>query len=341
MPRIGLEASTGRNKSSGETFNGKKIGGATYNSNRVAATLSYEVDLWGRIRRNNEAVRADTLSSRFGRDSLRLTLVSEVANEYLNLRSLDAQIDVTTQTLESRKQALKIVQARVNGGTASGLEQAQAESALNSAQAQWSELKRQRALSESQIALISGQPGMKINATGLDQLPLPPTPPAGLPSALLEVRPDIRQAEEKLVAANARIGVAKAAYYPTISLTGALGSESMALSNLFSGGAGIWSTALGLAMPIFDAGRTGARVDQATAAQKETLANYRKTVQTAFKEVNDAIVGLHAYSDEEAAYSAQVGASQKALDLAQKRYEAGYSGYMDLLEPQESAGRGS
>ena len=336
LPRIGLEASTGRNKSSGETFNGKKIGGATYNSNRVAATLSYEVDLWGRIRRNNEAVRADTLSSRFGRDSLRLTLVGQVANEYLNLRSLDAQIDVTTQTLESRKQAFKIVQARVNGGTASGLEQAQAESALNGAQAQWSELNRQRALSESQIALISGQPGMKIKATGLDQLPLPPTPPAGLPSALLEARPDIRQAEEKLVAANARIGVAKAAYYPTISLTGALGSESMALSNLFSGGAGIWSAALGLAMPIFDAGRTGARVDQATAAQKETLANYRKTVQTAFKEVNDAIVGLHAYSDEEAAYSAQVGASQKALDLAQKRYEAGYSGYMDLLDAQRT-----
>jgi len=336
LPRVGLEAGTGRNKSSGETFNGKKIGGATYNSNHVAATLNYEVDLWGRIRRNNEAVRADALASRFGRDSLRLTLVGQVANEYLNLRSLDGQIDVTAQTLESRKQAFKIVQARVNGGTASGLEQAQAESAVNGAQAQWSELKRQRALSESQIALLSGQPGMKIKATGLDQLPLPPTPPAGLPSALLEARPDIRQAEEKLIAANARIGVAKAAYYPTISLTGALGSESMALSNLFSGGAGIWSAALGLAMPIFDAGRTGARVDQATAAQQETLANYRKTVQTAFKEVNDAIVGLHAYSDEEAAYSDQVGASQKALDLAQKRYEAGYSGYMDLLDAQRT-----
>ena len=336
LPRVGLEASTGRNKSSGETFNGKKIGGATYNSNHVAATLNYEVDLWGRIRRNNEAVRADALASRFGRDSLRLTLVGQVANEYLNLRSLDGQIDVTAQTLESRKQAFKIVQARVNGGTASGLEQAQAESALNGAQAQWSELKRQRALSESQIALLSGQSGMKIKATGLDRLPLPPTPPAGLPSALLEARPDIRQAEEKLIAANARIGVAKAAYYPTISLTGALGSESMALSNLFSGGASIWSAALGLAMPIFDAGRTGARVDQATAAQQETLANYRKTVQTAFKEVNDAIVGLHAYSDEEAAYSDQVGASQKALDLAQKRYEAGYSGYMDLLDAQRT-----
>ncbi|MBT9519903.1 MAG: TolC family protein, partial [Dechloromonas sp.] len=148
--------------------------------------------------------------------------------------------------------------------------------------------------------------------------------------------PDIRQAEEKLVAANARIGVAKAAYYPTISLTGLFGSESMALSNLFTSGAGIWSAALGLAMPVFDAGRTGARVDQATAVQKESLANYRKTVQTAFKEVNDAIVGLREYSEEEAAYSAQVGSSQKALDLAQKRYESGYSGYMDLLDAQRT-----
>ena len=164
-------------------------------------------------------------------------------NEYLNLRSLDGQIDVTAQTLESRKQALKIVQARANAGTASGLELAQAESALNGAQAQWHQLQRLRALSESQIGLLSGQPGLKIGATSLDKLPLPPTPPAGLSSALLEARPDIRQAEEKLVAANARIGVAKAAYYPTISLTGLFGNESMALSNLFSGGAGIWSAA--------------------------------------------------------------------------------------------------
>lgn len=336
LPRIGLEASTGRSKTSGETFNGRKQGGATYNSNRAALSLSYELDLWGRIRRSNEAARAEALASRFGRDSLRLTLVGQVTNEYLNLRSLDGQIDVTTQTLESRKQALKIVQARVNAGTASGLELAQAESALNGAQAQWHQLQRQRALSESQIGLLSGQPGLKISATGLDKLPLPPTPPAGLPSALLEARPDIRQAEEKLVAANARIGVAKAAYYPTISLTGLFGSESMALSNLFSGGAGIWSAAAGLAMPIFDAGRTGARVDQATAVQKESLANYRKTVQTAFKEVNDAIVGLREYSEEEAAWSAQVGSSQKALDLAQKRYESGYSGYMDLLDAQRT-----
>ena len=325
LPRIGLEASTGRSKTSGETFNGRKQGGATFDNNRAALSLSYELDLWGRIRRSNEAARAEALASRFGRDSLLLTLVGQVTNEYLNLRSLDGQIDVTAQTLESRKQALKIVQARANAGTASGLELAQAESALNGAQAQWHQLQRLRALSESQIGLLSGQPGLKIGATSLDKLPLPPTPPAGLSSALLEARPDIRQAEEKLVAANARIGVAKAAYYPTISLTGLFGNESMALSNLFSGGAGIWSAAAGLAMPIFDAG-----------AQKESLANYRKTVQTAFKEVNDAIVGLREYSEEEAAWSALVGASQKALDLAQKRYESGYSGYMDLLDAQRT-----
>jgi len=336
-PALGVTTSSGRSRSSGETFNGKKIGGAaTYNNQRVAMSLNYELDLWGRIRRSNEAARAEALASRFGRDSLRLTLVGQVANEYLNLRSLDGQIEVTAQTLESRREALKIVNARLKGGTVSELDLAQAESALNGAQAQWSELRRLRALSESQIALLSGQPGQKIGATGLDKLPLPPTPPAGLPSALLEARPDIRQAEEKLVAANARIGVAKAAYYPTISLTGLLGSESAALSNLFTGGATIWSAAIGLAMPVFDAGRTGARVEQATAAQKETLANYRKTVQTAFKEVNDAIVGLREYSDEEAAYSAQVGASQRALDLARKRYEAGYSGYFDLLDAQRT-----
>ncbi|AXS79627.1 efflux transporter outer membrane subunit [Dechloromonas sp. HYN0024] len=335
-PRLGLEASTARSKTSGETFNGKKIGSATYDNSRAALSLSYEIDLWGRLRRNNEAARSDVLASRFGRDSLRLTLIGQVTNEYLNLRSLDGQIEVTAQTLESRRQARKIVEARLHAGTASGLELAQADSALNGAQAQWSQLQRLRALSENQIGLLSGQPGLRISPSSLDKLPLPPTPPAGLPSALLEARPDIRQAEEKLVAANARIGVAKAAYYPTISLTGLFGSESMALSNLFSGGAGIWSAAIGLAMPVFDAGRTGARIDQATAAQKETLANYRKTVQTAFKEVNDAIVGLREYSEEEAATSAQVEAAQRALDLAQKRYAAGYSGYMDLLDAQRT-----
>jgi len=249
----------------------------------------------------------------------------------------DAQLEVTQDTLTSREKTLKIVNARLDAGAASSLEQAQAESAYAAAQAQWNQLRRQRAISESQIGLLTGQPGLKVAAANLDKLPIPPTPPAGLPSSLLEARPDVRQAEEKLIAANARIGVAKAAYYPSISLTGLYGSESQALSNLFTNNAGIWSAALGLSMPIFDAGRTSARVDQATASQKENLANYRKTLQSAFKEVNDALVNLREYADEENANASQVAAARRALSLSQARYEAGYSGFMDVLDAQRTA----
>jgi multidrug efflux system outer membrane protein len=335
-PAIGASANGSRNRSSGETVSGKNTGAQTYNNRRAALSLSYEVDLWGRIRRSNEAARAEALASQFGRDSIRLALIGQVANEYLALRSLDAQLQVTEQTLESRRQSLKIVQARLDAGSASALELAQAESVLSGAQAQLNQLKRQRALSENQLGLLTGQPGLKLAADTLERLPLPPTPPAGLPSSLLEARPDIRQAEEKLVAANARIGVAKAAYFPTIGLTGLYGGESMALSGLFSSSATIWSAALGLSMPIFDAGRTGARVDQASALQKENLATYRKTVQSAFREVNDALASLREYAEEEAAFKAQVAASQRALNLAQMRYEAGYSGYFDLLDSQRT-----
>jgi multidrug efflux system outer membrane protein len=335
-PAIGLAANGSRNRISGETFSGKNTGSATYNNRRAALSLSYEVDLWGRIRRSNEAARAEALASRFGRDSIQLTLIGQLVNEYLSLRSNEAQLEVTRQTLESRQESLKIVQARLDAGSASGLELAQAESQLNAAQGQWSQFKRLRALSENQIGLLSGQPGLILASTSLAQLPLPPTPPTGLPSTLLEARPDVRQAEEKLIAANARIGVAKAAYFPTIGLTGLYGSESAALSNLFTGSAGIWTAAIGLTMPIFDAGRTGARVDQATAAQAENIANYRKTLQTAFREVSDAIVNLQEFANEEAAFTAQVDASKRAFNLAQKRYESGYSGYSDMLDTQRT-----
>ena len=335
-PAIGLAANGSRNRISGETFSGQNTGSATYNNRRAALSLSYEVDLWGRIRRSNEAARAEALASRFGRDSIQLALIGQLVNEYLSLRSNEAQLEVTRQTLESRQESLKIVQARLDAGSASGLELAQAESQLNAAQGQWSQFKRLRALSENQIGLLSGQPGLKLASTSLDQLPLPPTPPTGLPSSLLEARPDVRQAEEKLIAANARIGVAKAAYFPTIGLTGLHGSESAALSNLFTGSAGIWTAAIGLTMPIFDAGRTGARVDQATAAQAENIANYRKTLQTAFREVSDAIVNLQEFANEEAAFAAQVDASKRAFNLAQKRYDSGYSGYSDLLDTQRT-----
>lgn len=334
-PAIDLDAASSRVGTSGVTYNGQKMGGAIYNNRRAALSLSYEIDLWGRIRRQNEAAGAEALASRFGRDSVRLALIGQVANEYLALRSHDAEVAVSQETVTSRENTLRIVQARLDAGASSALELAQAENSLATAQSQLSQLKRLRALSESQIALLTGQPGLRI-APNLTPLPLPPVPPAGLPSTLLEARPDVRQAEEKLVAANARIGVAKAAYFPTISLTGVYGSESMALSNLFTGPAGIWSAALGLSMPIFDAGRTGARVDQATAYQKESLAGYRKTMQTAFKEVNDALVSLRELAEEETANIAQLEAARRALKLSQARYEAGYAGFLEVLDAQRT-----
>ncbi len=334
-PAIDLGAASSRQGTSGVTYNGQKMGGAIYNNRRAALSLSYEIDLWGRIRRQNEAAGAEALASRFGRDSVRLALIGQVANEYLTLRSHDAEVAVSQETVTSRENSLRIVQARLDAGASSALELAQAENSLATAQSQLSQLKRLRALSESQIALLTGQPGLRI-APNLTPLPLPPVPPAGLPSTLLEARPDVRQAEEKLVAANARIGVAKAAYFPAISLTGVYGSESMALSNLFTGPAGIWSAALGLSMPIFDAGRTGARVDQATAYQKESLAGYRKTMQTAFKEVNDALVSLRELAEEETANIAQLEAARRSLKLSQARYEAGYSGFLEVLDAQRT-----
>jgi multidrug efflux system outer membrane protein len=249
---------------------------------------------------------------------------------------LDAELDTTAETLKTREQTLKIVSNRQEAGLSSALDLAQAQAAFAAAQAQWSQLRRLRALSENMLALLTGVPDLKTAPGNFAAIPLPPLPPAGLPSSLLEARPDVRQAEEHLVAANARIGVAKAAYFPSISLTGVLGNESADIANLFGGGTSIWSYGAALFMPIFNAGRTGARVDQATAGQREALANYQKTVQNAFREVKDALAALHEFKAEEDALNAQATAALKAQQLSQARYEAGYSGFLEVLDSQRT-----
>lgn len=336
FPAVNLNGSSIRSRSSGETANGQRMGAMTSTTRHAALGINYELDLWGRIRRSTEAARAQALASQFSRDAVRLSLTGQIADEYLALRSLDAQLQATQETLDSRQQSLKIVQARLDAGAASAVELSQAQGALSAAQAQWNQLRRQRGISENQLGLLTGTPGLKVRVGDFRKLPLPPLPPVGLPSSLLEARPDVRQAEEQLVAANARIGVAKAAFFPSISLTGLLGSESAALSNLFTSNAAIWSFGASLAMPIFDAGRTGARVDQASAQQKEAVANYQKTLQTAFKEVSDALLSLKEYNEEEIALATQVDASEQSLKLAQARYEAGYTGYLEVLDSQRS-----
>jgi multidrug efflux system outer membrane protein len=178
---------------------------------------------------------------------------------------------------------------------------------------------------------------LKLPVGDLDKLPLPPVPPAGLPSSLLEARPDVRQAEENLAAANARIGLAKAALFPTISLTAALGGESAQLAGLFGGASKIWTSGFGLMLPIFTAGRLEGQVDQATAQQKQALASYQKAVQSAFKDVKDALVSLRQTAEKDEALGAQVQAAKKSLALAQLRYESGYSPFLEVLDAQRTA----
>jgi multidrug efflux system outer membrane protein len=304
---------------------------------KMTVGTTFELDIWGRLRRGRESTRADDLASRYGRDTVRLTVAGLVSQAYIASRTLDAQVAASRSTLESRDKAYGIAKARFDSGLSSELDLRQAESAQAAAKSQTADLVQSRALAEHQLALLTGDMALKLPVGDLDKLPLPPVPPAGLPSSLLEARPDVRQAEENLAAANARIGLAKAALFPTISLTAALGGESAQLAGLFGGASKIWTSGFGLMLPIFTAGRLEGQVDQATAQQKQALASYQKAVQSAFKDVKDALVSLRQTAEKDEALGAQVQAAKKSLALAQLRYESGYSPFLEVLDAQRTA----
>ncbi|MDD5329065.1 MAG: efflux transporter outer membrane subunit [Sulfuricella sp.] len=337
LPEIDLAGSGTRSRSSANTVPALPADMLRHNNFKATLGTSFEIDFWGKLRRATEAARDLALASHYGRDTVELTLVGLLTQSYLGLRALDAQLAVSRDTLITRDKSLAISQHRFTAGLASELDVRQAESARAAIAAQIADLVQQRAAAQHQLALLTANPGLTLAAGDFSKLPLPPIPPAGLPSALLDARPDVRQAEAQLAAANARIGVAKAALFPTISLTASLGSESTELANLFRSGSNLWSGGLGLMLPIFDAGRQSARVDQATAQQKQALAGYSKAVQTAFKEVDDALVGLRQAGEKERAVETQAKAAARVLSLAEARYQAGYSPYLELLDAQRSA----
>ena len=311
----------------------------------LTASASYEIDFWGRLRRTEESARALALASRYASDEVRLSIAGLTAQTWFSLRSLDEQIALTRRTLESRDEQLRIVRLRLDAGTASRLDLEQATGARADAAIQLRDLQRQRELAQSLLGRITGQPGLRVpsggNAHGdsgaLSAMPVPPSPPPGLPSDLLARRPDVRQAEEELVSANAQIGVARAAMLPSISLTGIYGAQSTALATLFDSGAQIWTLGFGLSLPIFDGGRLEARADQATARQRQALAGYQGAAQSAFREVSDALIAARAASEAEADVLARAQATRRSLQLATMRYESGYSGYLEVLDAQRSA----
>jgi outer membrane protein, multidrug efflux system len=307
------------------------------NDFKLSLATSYEVDFWGRLRRSNEAARAQLLASSAARDTVRLSVAGAVAQSWFALQSLDAQSEALGNTLTTRDNSLRLISARLKAGTGSRLDVEQAEGQRADAALQLREVQRQRALAQAALALLTGDAALNVPTNSLSLDVALPVPPAGLPSTLLERRPDIARAEALLVAANAQIGAARAAMFPTLSLTGALGNESNALSNVLKGPAVFWSLAAGLTAPIFDAGRNAARIDQAGARQREAVAVYQSAVATAFKETSDALSNLSAARDSLADVLKREAAATTALRLAKARFDAGYSGYLELLEAQRSA----
>ncbi len=339
LPEIDLGGNANRTRSSTTTALPAPPGvPAVRNDVRLALSTSFELDFWGRLRRSVEAVRAQVLATRYAGDVVALTLEGLTAQAYFALRSLDAQLIVTRETMATREDALSYVRARAKGGVASELEVAQAEGARADIATQLKDLQRQRALVEHQLATLTGRLDLVVATGDLRTLPMPPLPPSGLPSALLERRPDIQQAEQQLVSANAQIGVAKAAMFPTISLTGFAGGESATLSTLLNNrGSEIWSLGFGLNLPIFDAGRYRALTDAAIARQRQAVAGYQKAVETGFREVADALTTVRLTSSSEEDYRMSVAAARRALRLSRMRYEAGYSPFLEVLDAQRTA----
>ena len=333
LPRIDLDASGARSRVSESGANPVSAGNPRNNFQYQLGT-NFEIDFWGKIKRAKESARAQVLASKYAKDTTELTLTGLVANYYLTLRGVEAQIAIANDSLRSRNESLALTKRRLEGGVASALDVNQAEVASHNLVAQIADFTRQRTIAEHQLATLTGTLDLKLESGNLASLPSPPVPPVGLPSSLLENRPDVRQSEAQLIAANANIGTAKAALYPTISLTGSFGGESLELSDVLKSASRIWSGGLSLTLPIFDSGRLNARVDQASAKQKQSLAQYEASLQSAFQEVNDALVNLRQYTEQETALNHSTEAAAKALKVSENRYQSGYSTYLEVLDAQ-------
>jgi multidrug efflux system outer membrane protein len=336
FPQVGSDASAARLRAGENGPAPVAPGHATFNDYALSLSASYELDLWGRLRRATESARAGLLASEEGRRVVVLTLVTSVANGYIQLRALDRQLEIARGTSQSLGEAARLQRTRFDEGAVPESDYRQAESQYQTAAAQVPELARLVARQENFInVLLGGNPGRIERGREIEALIFPALP-VGLPAELLERRPDIRQAEQNLVAANADIGVARAAYFPRLSLTGLLGLESGELSDLFKGPSRTWSYGAGVSLPIFNAGRIANQVAQAEAFQREALSNYQKSIIVAFQEVENALVDRARFSQTREAQARNVAALQRFRDLAALRYREGATIYLEVANAEQS-----
>ena len=299
--------------------------------------LGWELDVWGRLRRLSESARAQYLATEEARRGVTTTLIADVTETYLLLRGLDYELDIARRTRDLATDSLRLTETRRAGGIASGLDVRQAEQLLFTTTSRIASLERQISEAENTLSLLLGRaPGDITRGRALDALAAPPEVPAGLPSDLLERRPDIRRAEQELIAANAQIGVAKAEYFPRISLTGFLGAQSRALTDLLSGGARLASASVGANAPIFDAGRRRSNVQLAEAVQREALVQYERSIYTALREVADALAARAKTAEQRVQQERLVQALTESTRLATDRYQGGLDSYLPVLDAQRN-----
>ncbi len=337
-PSINAGAAATRNRISDNRPPGHlSTNGATYNDYQIPVELSYELDVWGRVRKTVESQRGQAQASAADLATVNLSLHAQLALFYFQARSLDAQEQLLNSTVAQYEQAYQLTDSRFKGGLASEVEVQQASTQLETTRAQAIDVGVLRAQYEHAIATLIGKPASSFHLSPLPLTSPPPLIPLELPSALLERRPDIAAAERRMAAANAQIGVAKAAYYPNISLGATGGFESGVITTLLSGPSIIWSAGASAIAPIFDAGRRRASTDQAIAAYDQTVANYRETVLTGFQQVEDNLAALRILEKEADTQQRAVVASQKSLELSLTRYRGGITSYLEVTTAQSAA----
>lgn len=303
----------------------------------TVGNLAWEVDLWGRIRRSTEAARADLLSKEENRRAVTIQLVSAVAEAYFNLLQFDLQLDIAKRTLQSWEESVRIAQARLRQGMTSKLDADQFEAERANAAARTAELQRQMVQAENHLSVLLGRrPFSVTRGHSLDEQIVPPEVPAGLPSELLQRRPDLLVAERQLAAVTARIGAAKAERFPRITLTGLLGVAHPELSLLFTDSSSFGVFGAGLAAPLLNAQVLGFQQEAVEAQSKEALAQYQQAVLTAFREVEDALIAVQTARTQRESQQQQVAALQSALKLAELRYKGGLANYLDVLVARRS-----
>jgi len=337
FPTLTAGADASRNKISNNRPPSLTTNGRTYNDFQIPFQLSYEVDVWGRIRRTVESYREQAQASAADLATVNLSMHAQVALFYFQARVLDAEEQLLNSTVTQYEQALELIENRYAGGIASDLEVQQATTQLETTRAQAIDVGVARAQYEHAVAILIGKPPAEFSLAALPLTVPPPPIPAGLPSELLERRPDIAAAERRMASANAQIGVAKAAYYPTISLGATGGFESGVITTLISGPSALWSVGGSAIAPIFDAGRRRANVDLAKAAYDQTVANYRETVLTGFQQVEDNLAALRILDHEAQVQEKAVVAAQKYLELANTRYTGGVTSYLEVTTAQSAA----